>query len=293
MDDILEDLPIDQWRGPFSASVQDRAQAALEAGKVVVCPRLSFAVAPAERRFLSAEVSGESRKNVSFDPRMRKLSNATLNPADSAELAAMMERFGASALQLLGDLVPAYAGKLVLARTSYRPHEIEGRVYSPRKDDRRLHVDAFPSRPLHGQRILRLFTNIAADGAPRCWSLGEPFDRFAQGFAPHLKPPLPGSAWMLEHLGVTKGRRSLYDHYMLSLHDLAKLDRRYRAHAPKTEVRFAPGTSWFCFTDQVLHSAQAGHVALEQTFYLPLEAMSAPLKAPLRVLEDMMGKALA
>ena len=78
----------------------------------------------------------------------------------------MMQRFADDALRLLTDLLPLYAPTLERARTSFRPTEIAGRPTSPRHDDRRLHVDAFPSRPLGGKRILRLFNNIAPDGAP-------------------------------------------------------------------------------------------------------------------------------
>jgi hypothetical protein len=156
-----------------------------------------------------------------------------------------------------------------------------------------LHVDAFPSRPMQGKRILRLFTNIANDGVERHWRVGEPFAGFARAFVPRLKSPLPGSAWVFDKLGITKGRRSAYDHYMLGLHDGAKLDTDYQSHAPKTDVHFAPGTTWLCFTDQVLHAALSGHAALEQTFYLPVEAMQQPENSPLRVLEKIKGRKLA
>jgi len=193
----------------------------------------------------------------------------------------------------LHDVLPSYAPHLERARTSFRPDEIEGRVYSPRHDDKRLHVDAFPSRPMQGKRILRLFCNVANDGAKRHWRVGEPFPGFARQFMPRLKPPLPGSAWLLERFGITKKRRSTYDHYMLGLHDGAKLDNDYQARAPKTDVHFAPGTTWLCFTDQVLHAALSGHAALEQTFYLPVVAMKEPATSPLRILEDITQRKLA
>jgi hypothetical protein len=96
----------------------------------------------------------------------------------------MLRRFGDAAEALLRDLLPGYAPALERARTSFRPAEIAGREYSPRHDDRLLHVDAFPSRPMRGRRILRLFCNVAADGAPRAWRVGEPFPDFARQFLP-------------------------------------------------------------------------------------------------------------
>jgi CRISPR/Cas system-associated endonuclease Cas3-HD len=74
---------------------------------------------------------------------------------------------------------------------------------------------------------------------------------------------------------------------MLRLHDMGKLDAAYQSGAPKADVTFDAGTTWFCFTDQVLHAALAGHCALEQTFHVPVAAMSHPERSPLRVLERL------
>ena len=41
---ILEILPLESWRGPFTAETQSRALQALETGKVVVLPHLPFTV---------------------------------------------------------------------------------------------------------------------------------------------------------------------------------------------------------------------------------------------------------
>jgi hypothetical protein len=246
---------------------------------------------PAETKLLAQATSGERRKNISFDPQKRKIANAA-EPGDAALLTAMLERFSRNALRLVQDLLPTYAPHLGLGRTSFRPVEIQGRAASPRHDDTRLHVDAFPSRPVQGRRILRVFTNIADDGAVRRWRVGEPFADFAQKFAPRVRPPWPGASAALQLLGITKSRRTVYDHYMLALHDLAKLDDAYQSSAPRIDVEFAPGTTWLCFTDQVLHAAVSGHAALEQTFYAPIEAMRTPSAAPLRVLERLVGRAI-
>ena len=50
---------------------------------------------------------------------------------------------------------------------------------------------------------------------------------------PGLRPPLPGSAWPLQKLGIAQGRRNVYDHIMLQLHDAGKLDAAYGAAAPR------------------------------------------------------------
>jgi len=291
--DVLENLPITDWAGPFAPDLQARALAALESGKVIFCPRLPFVVAPDETPFLNPAVGDDSRKNVSLDPATGTLGATALDPAEAARLAAMMQRFSDASLSLLNGLFPTYAPALERARTSFRPTEIAGRDYSPRHDDRRLHVDAFPSRPLGGRRILRVFSNVADDGSARHWHVGEPFADFAPKFLAAAKTQPPGAAWLMQRLGLTKGRRTPYDQMMLSLHDQAKLDAAYQAGAPKTPLEIPAGATWFCFTDQVLHAALSGHCALEQTFHLPIEAMAQPERSPLRVLEGLAGRRLA
>lgn len=292
-DDVLERLAVSAWRGPFDPAIQSRAVEALEGGKVLVLSGLAFTIAPGETRLLDPATLGEHGKNVSLDPGTRRLSNTAVPPAEAAVLAGMMQRFADAALALLTDLLPHYSGQLERARTSFRPAEIDQRVYSPRRDDRRLHVDAFPTRPLAGRRILRLFCNVAPDGADRHWLVGEPFADYARTLLPRVKAPVPGSAWLMQQLGLTKGRRGQYDHVMLGMHDAGKFDADYQAHAPRAAVSFPPGTTWICFTDQVVHAALAGHCALEQTFHLPTAAMVHPERSPIRVLEDMTSRRLA
>lgn len=197
----------------------------------------------------------------------------------------MMTAFSAAATRLVVDLFPSYSGRIEQARASYRPVEIDGRKYSPLKDDKLLHVDAFPSTPTRGRRILRLFSNINPSGKPRVWHTGEPFERFAEKFLPVLGRPSRPLAWFLAATGATRGRRAAYDQLMLGLHNSAKRDSAYQKSARCEEIAFPAGSSWLCFTDQVLHAAVAGQYALEQTFYVDIEAMVDPASSPLRTLE--------
>lgn len=292
-EDVLEDLPIAEWHGPFAPEMQERAVRALEAGRVVFLPRLGFRTTAEEAPLLTGASAGGARKNVSLDPATGRAGNVGLPPQAAERLVAMIDRFGREAERLLLDLLPGYAPVLERARTSFRPTEIAGRAYSPRHDDRLLHVDAFPTRPMHGRRILRLFANIAPDGAPRAWRVGEPFEVFARAFAPRARPMAPGSAWLRHRLGLTKAPRSGYDHLMLRLHDLAKSDAAWQTASPRADIAFPAGSTWLCFTDQVLHAALAGHCALEQTFHLPVKAMHTPACSPLHVLEGLTGRSLA
>lgn len=290
--DVLVSMPFTAWEGPFAPDAQDEACRRLESGGVVFIPQLAFAIEPHEADLLNPEMSGARRKNVSFDPQTGDIGNAELDSGDVTRLKQLMMRFADRATSLVQDLLPGYAGSLERGRTSFRPLEIAGRDYSPRHDDRRLHVDAFPSRPMRGRRILRLFSNVATDGAARRWQVGEPFPDFARRFVGRIGMPLPGSAWLLAQCGITKGRRSAYDHVMLQLHDRGKLDADYQTNALKFDLAFPAGSTWLCFTDQALHAALSGHAALEQTFYLPVAALSEPATSPLRVLEGLMGRSL-
>jgi len=290
---VLAVLDIAEWGGTIDPAEGARATHALEDGRVLFFPALSFVVEEAEKKFLSAAALAPGRKNISFDPASGECQGSAYAGADANRLGVMLDRFSRQAEALMRAIAPCYAGALRRARTSFRPVDIEDRASSVRKDDRLLHVDAFPTRPTQGERILRVFSNIAPDGAERRWEVGEPFPEFAEKFLPRVKPGWAGSAWLIERLGLTRGRRSAYDTIMLGLHDAMKQDARYQAEAPHAAVSFPPGTSWIVYTDQVLHAAMAGRFALEQTFHLPVAAMAEPELAPIRVLERLKGRALA
>lgn len=291
---VIEILPgITAWEGPHAAELRERAADALESGRVLFFPDLSFRLMPGEEVFLDPAIADGSRKNISFDPVRGRVAATSLTGEKARALGAMLDRFGRAAQALVEGLFPTYAPRLERARTSYRPVEISGRPSTPRHDDRRLHVDAFPTRPLHGRRILRVFSNIAPDGAVRQWEVGEPFPDLARRFFPRLGRPWPGEAALLAALSLTRGRRSLYDFYMLRLHDRMKLDEAYQQNVPRHPLTFPPGTSWMVFTDQASHAVKGGRFALEQTFHLPVACLRHPERAPLRVLEALAGRPLA
>jgi hypothetical protein len=160
---------------------------------------------------------------------------------DAALLAALMQRYARQTRSLLAGLLPSYQAHLQQGKGSFRPVEIAGRVTSWRKDDTRLHVDSFPASPTQGRHILRVFTNIHPQDAPRVWKLGAPFEQVAQRFLPAVPRPRPGLAPLLQWLHVTKSRRTPYDHYMLHLHDAMKADADYQARGtPYPRLRAGP-----------------------------------------------------
>ncbi len=288
MTEILT-LDIEGWQPALRAGVQESAIRALEGGGVVLLPRVKFDLSEAERRFLSPQWSDGRAKNVSLDG--TRLKGAQGADRDLADLAAMVARFAAQAATLVTTLFPRYAPYVTRARTSFRPQPAVGRDVSWRKDDSRLHVDAFPSRPNHGERILRVFSNLNPH-EPRVWRVGESFEDVAKALLPRIRAPLPGSAAVLSALHVTKGTRSAYDHYMLNLHDRAKEDMEYQRTCAQQVVPMPPGATWLCFSDQVMHAAVSGQYMLEQTIHLPVAALYDPARAPLAILERLTGRSL-
>jgi hypothetical protein len=290
--DGLETLGIDRWDASADSGERAAALDALEHGRVVFLPKLAFVLEGAERDLLSPRWSTGRSKNISYDPRTGDVAGTTATGADRHALRELLTRYAGATRSLLESLVPDYRLHLVLARTSFRPVQVVGRVTSWRKDDQRLHTDAYPSQPTRGARILRVFSNVHPGAEGRVWRIGEPFDAMARTFVRALRTPLPGTSTLLAALRLTKGRRTAYDSLMLQLHDRVKRDLRYQEQAPQSRVVFPPGSTWIVFTDQVLHAVMSGQHALEQTFYLPVAGQRWPETAPLSVLERLTGRAL-
>jgi hypothetical protein len=282
-------LDLAGWKPVATPDAQKTAVATLEGGGVLILPHVNFRLDPDETRFLSPQWADGRAKNISFDG--MALKGAAGSPADLAALSRMIARFAANAADLVGTLFPRYAPYVKRARTSFRPQPAVGRAVSWRKDDSRLHVDAFPSRPNHGERILRVFSNVSL-AEDRVWRVGESFEAVASTFLPRIRRPPPGVHTMLALLHVTKGARSEYDHLMLGLHDRAKADLDYQKHCRQQVVRFPPGTTWLCFSDQVMHAAVSGQNMLEQTIHVPVSALYDPQSSPLAILERLCGRCL-
>ena len=289
LQDRVASIPV--W--PPRPADQADALAALEQGEVAALPKLGFSLLDGEETLLDPGLCDGRSKNISFDPATGRLGGLKADDLRAHLVRQLMGRFSAWSLAVAKVLLPTYGQALQLARTSLRPCEIENRAISPRKDDRRLHVDAFPSQPVQGRRILRLFANIDPQGRPRVWNVGEPFEPFATRFLPGAGRAVPGSAAVLQALKLTKGQRTPYDHAMLRLHDLAKEDGVYQETAIRRRVSFASGSTWLVFTDATLHAALEGRNVLEQTFLLPIGAMADPAMAPLKILERLGGRELA
>ena len=288
MDNQLVELGLADWS---AAMPNDAWIAALEAGKVLYFPRLAFELLDGEDALLTPALLSPDVRNISLDANGQI--KGVVGDADvQRAAAAMVGRFRAQAQQLVHGLLPQYTAALRYAPTSYRPAQVESRVQSWRADDRRMHVDSFPSRPNYGERILRVFTNANPHGKPRVWRVGEPFEDVARRFLPRAKPYSRWQAKVLHKLRVTKSLRSEYDHLMLQLHDGMKSDLDYQKNAPQQSVPFPPGSVWVCFSDQTSHAVESGQYMLEQTLHLPASRQYNPDASPLAILRRLTGRPL-
>ncbi len=290
--DILQNFDQSSWESVWQTAMQATALAHLEQGGILFFPHLTFHLNPEEHVFLSDIYGNGKSKNISYNCHDNSLRGVNTDAGNPARLKTVMQRFNQCATKLINQTFPAYAAHLQVARTSYRPAEVYGRKSpSLKKDDTRLHVDAFPASPVQGRRILRVFTNINPYHQDRIWQVGEKFDVVVKRFLEKISRPfLP--ATLLKILKVTKNFRTHYDHVMLQLHDRMKQDEDYQKTVKKKEIKFPANTTWIVNTDVVSHAALAGQFLLEQTFYLPVDAMVSPQLSPLRILEKAVGRQL-
>jgi hypothetical protein len=290
--DRLKTLELESFDFLIPQHIQTEATDALEAGLVIFLPNLSFLLESQETAFLNPHIVDPKSKNISYDRRNDRLNGTLCEASEALKLKEMIKRYSIKTEKFMQALFPSYASNLIQARTSFRPVEASGRIQSYRKDDTRLHVDAFPSSPTHGERIIRFFTNVNPDGKPRVWRLGEPFSDVVKKQAPKTSKPILGLRTILKAFKITKSYRSLYDHYMLQIHDNMKGDLEYQKTVPQKEFLFPPGSSWIVYSDQVSHAAMSGQHMFEQTFHLPIKGMKTPDTSPLKVMEKYFCKQL-
>ena len=286
-------MEVTRWNERQVPSLTAAATDALEDGYVLFMPNLNFEISAEEKELIDPKWLAPGSKNISYDPKNDTIGHTSATGPALTNLTWMLARYAKLTRELVNHLCPDYAPHLRDGMTSFRPAEVRGRATSLRKDDTRLHLDAFTTRPTGGQRILRVFHNLNPRGEPRLWDIGKTMPDVAEIYFDHVPPQLPGSAWLLKTLGLIKGQRTEYDHYMLNLHDKAKLDEARQKSCERTRVELPAHTTWMVYTDGVEHAVLGGQHLLEQTFYLPVTAMHNETKAPLRVLERLTQRALA
>lgn len=274
----------------------------LEDGKVLFFDSLPFNFPEEDRTFLLSQRQNGSHlhKNISYRPQQDLLRGFTSEDnASTARMHDIMRRYSKQVLEFLSQILAPYASEWSLDYASFRSEQEQDRKLPLHKRNDLLHVDAFPSRPTRGGRIMRCFTNINPT-EPRVWQTTDPFSDLARQHA--QKAGLGGIAagdglqTVLRNFGRVLGfkapKSSAYDKFMLRFHDYLKENTAFQKDCRKIRLEFPAGSTWITFTDSVPHAVLYGQYAVEQTVIVPLTALVHPEKSPLRVLESLAGRPL-
>ncbi len=268
----------------------------LEAGNILLFRQPPFPLPETDRQFLMQHQASESaiHKNVSYRPEEDSLRGFG-DAAGRERVHDIMRRYSRAVVEFAARFLTPYGGRWKLDYASFRPLEEAGRALPLHKRNDLLHVDAFPSRPTRGGRILRIFTNVHPT-KPRVWTTADTFPDLAPRLAESAGLARYYSGWRplgtkLAHL-VGAPDRSPYDSFMLHFHDWLKENTAFQ-NGEKFRMEFAPMATWLVFTDGCPHAVLSGQYALEQTLIIPLNALAAPELAPIRVLEALCAGKLA
>jgi hypothetical protein len=280
----------------------------LEAGRILVFDRIPFDLPEEHQQVLRAQHQADSRyhKNVSYRPGQDRLRGLDARRHDEVErLRGIMRAFSGQVIGFLSRFLAPYAPQWSVDLASFRPLEESRRRLPLHKRNDLIHVDAFPTRPTGGGRILRVFANIHPS-LPRVWVTTDPFEALATRFAteaglPQIaaraSSPLATLLRRVAPLGRATGipalARSPYDRVMLRFHDFLKAHAAFQEGCAKRRLEFPPQSVWVVFTDGFPHAVVSGQFALEQTVIVPPRALLTPDTSPLRVLERLCGRPLA
>lgn len=294
-------LTIDAGRAGAPAS--DEIYTRLESGDILFFPANPIALDEADRSFLLTQKQAETfHKNISYRPAQDRLKGVDASDPQALQRThEAMRSFSRKAIDFMARFFPAYARDWKIDFASYRPVEEQGRNVSLRSRNDLIHVDSFPSRPSHGDRLLRIFSNINPT-RPRVWVTSDNFEQLAWQYGGKAGLPHPPTALtkarshalrVLSGIGLPVVDRPPYDQFMLRFHHFLKENADFQANCPKDRWEFPPNTTWICFTDTTSHSCISGQYALEQTFIVRRGSLVAPDRSPLAVLEKMAGFPLA
>lgn len=267
----------------------------LEAGNLLFFPKIPFDFPSEEIDFLLKQRQGGSRarKNIAYKPDIDAITNHS--GSDAEQLKEILRSYSRRVTEFLTGILAPYAEGWKHDYASFRPFQEKGRNLRTRARNDLLHVDAFPTRPIHGARILRFFTNINPT-EDRHWITSKPFEELAAEFQGKIDLPSSCNYSLKNRLGrkmkelMGLKMRSPYDQFMLKMHHFLKENEQFQRECPKDHWKFPPHSCWAVFTDQVSHAALAGQYALEQTFLIPPHVLLCPEKAPVCVLERLTGK---
>jgi hypothetical protein len=265
----------------------------LETGKILYFRTTPFSLSGADTDVLLRQRLAQCRghKNIAYRPLQDRVTGFDARHADAGRLHEVLRKFSQNAVNYVTALLPGYASSWRLDYASFRPLEEKGRPLRLHARNDLIHVDSFPKRPTHGDRILRIFTNINPS-AERHWVTGEPLDvlaaKMGADFTRHfLRPQSTLRQRAASLLPFSKRNVTPYDQAMRRIHQSMKENSEFQNTCRKHHSHFPPGSAWLVFTDSVPHAVVSGQYALEQTMIVPRSAMRLPEKSPAAVLERL------
>jgi hypothetical protein len=271
----------------------------LERGEVVHYPVCPFPVPEGdERRFLLAQKLGSrAHKNISYDPGKDKAAGFHFQDrAQASRLHDLLSTFSSVATKWLAQQLPRYAQAWKLDQVTFRPEEEATRRLRLKARNDLLHVDAFPSRPTNGARILRLFVNVNPH-EPRVWITSDPFARLLERYGAQVGWPNNAFTWarvwdrgVVGLFNPRRRRRSSYDEFMLRFHDFLKANDDFQENCFKRYWSFEPGCAWLAITDTASHAALRGRYALEHSYFISPSSLALPDEAPAALLARACGQ---
>lgn len=289
--------------GGNPGAATDEQYRRLEVGDILYFPTTPFELTADERAVLLGQKQSTAlHKNISYRPARDVLRG--LDQADEAlrqRAHEVMRAYSRRAIDFMAGFLPRYAAGWKIDYASFRPIEEEGRDVALRSRNDLLHVDNFPTRPSHGDRLLRIFTNIHPERA-RIWITSDSFEALAEQYAGQAGLPAApgvgekvrgGALRLLSGLGLPVVDRPAYDRFMLRFHHFLKENAAFQRDCPKDRWEFPAGSTWIVFTDTASHACLSGQYALEQTFIVRRQSLAWPEKSPISILERMTGFPLA
>src|SRR5437764_282297 len=149
-------------------------------------------------------------------------------------LRHLLSEFSKTTTQWVARTLPQYSRGWQLDRVSFRPEEEATRRLRMTARNDLLHVDAFPSRPTNGWRILRVFANVNLT-EPRIWITSDPFAKLLERYGEEVGLPTRQVRWtgwlqrgMLGLFHSARRQRSVYDEFMLRFHDFLKTNDEFQ-----------------------------------------------------------------
>lgn len=288
------------WVGPEQHDQRARAYCEmLERGRVLFFREPPFPFPASDRDFLLEQEWTDLRmhKNVSYRPSEDVLRGISGDSSKIQRIHGIFRDYSGRVVEFAKTFLSPYAKRWTLDFASFRPIEEERRGLPLHKRNDLLHVDAFPSRPTRGGRILRIFTNLNAE-KPRVWNTTDNFETLARAHAgpAGLRKIAEDDGFISRtvqdwgaKLGFSGFGRTPYDMFMLRFHDYLKENQEFQEKCRKVRMEFPPGATWMVFTDGVAHAVLSGRFAIEQTILIPPSALIAPQFAPYKILEQIAG----